>query len=152
MPILEYHLIAGAHRDNDIAELLLASSKLYADELACPIDRVRVLVTTHAPQHVAVGGYLLSEGGHNAPHFHFLVLQGRSEAQCQALIAGFTDLLARILKVDKQLIRGGCWPIAPEHWGIGGKPASAMRAAEIKSRAAMVATGAVAASVGLRSA
>jgi len=149
MPILEYHLKAGAHADNDIAELLLASSRLYADVLDCPVERVRVFVTAHAPQHMAVGGVLVSEGGRNAPHFHCLVLQGRSDAQCQALITGFTDLLERILKVDRQLIRGGCWPIAPQHWGIAGTPASVLRAAEVQARAALEAS-ATAAAAGLR--
>jgi 4-oxalocrotonate tautomerase len=145
MPVLEFHLTAGAHRDDDVAELLLAASKLYADALASPIERVRVYVTMHAPQHVAVGGQLLSEGGSNAPYFHFLVLEGRPIDQCQALITGFTDLLERTLKVDRRLVRGGCWPIPPQFWGIGGTPASALRAAEIQARAAIVATGATAA-------
>ena len=74
MPILEYHLSAGLHRDEDIAELLLRSSRLYAEVLASPIERVRVLATLHAPQHVAVGGQLLSDGAPDAPSFHFLVL------------------------------------------------------------------------------
>lgn len=137
MPILEYHLTAGAHRDDDIAELLLASSRLYAEALGSPIERVRVTVTAHAPQHVAVGGRLVSEGGANAPYFHFLVLEGRPIEQCQALIAGFTDLVERILKVDRRAVRGGCWPIPATHWGIGGTPASALRSVEIQARAAL---------------
>jgi 4-oxalocrotonate tautomerase len=136
MPILEYHLSAGLHRDEDIAELLLRSSRLYAEVLASPIERVRVLATLHAPQHVAVGGQLLSDGAPDAPSFHFLVLEGRPLEQCQALIAGFTDLLVQVLKVDRQRVRGGCWPIPPEHWGIAGRPASAARAGEIQARAA----------------
>ncbi len=145
MPILEFHLTAGAHRDDDIAELLLAASRLYAEGLASPIERVRVVVNVHAPQHMAVGGQLLSEGGSQAPYFHFLALEGRPVEQCQALITGFTDLLERILKVDRRQVRGGCWTVPPQFWGIARTPASVLRAAEVQARAAMVATGATAA-------
>jgi phenylpyruvate tautomerase PptA (4-oxalocrotonate tautomerase family) len=136
MPILEYHLAQGQHSDAQIGALLTASSRLYADTLGSPIERVRVLATLHAPQHVAVGGQLLSEGGMVAPHFHFLVLEGRPLDQCHALIAGFTELLVQHLGVARQLVRGGCWPIPPQDWGIAGIPASATRAAEIQARAA----------------
>ncbi len=143
MPILEYHLTAGAHRDDDIAELLLASSKLYAEALDSPIDRIRVVATLHAPQHMAVGGQLISEGGALAPYFHFLVLQGRPDEQCQSLISGFTDLVERILRVERRTIRGGCWAIPATHWGIAGTPASALRAAELQARAARAAAATV---------
>jgi phenylpyruvate tautomerase PptA (4-oxalocrotonate tautomerase family) len=140
MPILEYHLADGHYSDTQIGALLTASSQLYAETLGSPIDRVRVLATLHAPQHVAVGGRLLSEGGVAAPYFHFLVLEGRPIEQCQALIAGFTELLVQTLGVERQQIRGGCWPIPPQHWGIAGIPASATRASEIQARAASVAS------------
>jgi hypothetical protein len=32
-------------------------------------------------------------------------------------------------------VRGGCWPIPPQYWAIGGQSASLMRANEIKARA-----------------
>lgn len=135
MPILEYHLTEGRHTDEQIAELVLASSHLYAEVLPCPIERVRVAVHLHRPQHVAIGGRLVSEGGAAAPWFHFLVLEGRPVEAGQQLLAGFTDLLVRTLGVERPQVRGGCRSIPPEHWAIGGTPASVLRATEIRARA-----------------
>ena len=95
-----------------------------AEVLASPIERVRVLATLHAPQHVAVGGQLLSDGAPDAPSFHFLVLEGRPLEQCQALIAGFTDLLVECLGTDRTMVRGGIWKVAPDDWAIAGVPAA----------------------------
>ncbi len=135
MPILEYHLAEGQYSDAQIDELLLASSELYASVLQSPVERVRVFANMHPKRRVAVGGKLMNDGAGAAPYFHCLVLQGRSEESCHALLAGFTDLLVRILGADKASVRGGCWPIAPSMWSIGGVPASQARAAEIRARA-----------------
>lgn len=134
MPILEYHLAEGQYSDEQIDELLVASSQLYASVLQSPVERVRVLANLHPKRRVAVGGKLMSEGAAAAPWFHCLVLQGRSEESCHALLAGFTDLLVTILGADKASVRGGCWPISPAMWSIGGVPASHARAAEIRAR------------------
>lgn len=136
MPILEYRLTEGRHTDEQVSDLLLASARLYAQVLKSPLDRVRVIAQMHRPQHAVVGGCLLSEGGAAAPWFHFLVLEGRPQDECQALIAGFTDLLVSTLGVERAAVRGGCWPIPPALWGIGGVPASVLRAQEIAARAA----------------
>ena len=84
---------------------------------------------------MAVGGKLLSQGGPAAPYFHFLVLEGRPIEQCHRLIEGFTDLVVEILRAERSLVRGGCWPIPPQYWGIGGTPASLTRVQEIAARA-----------------
>jgi 4-oxalocrotonate tautomerase len=136
MPILEYHLTEGTYTDAQIADLLESSSRLYAQTLESPIERVRVFAHLHAARHVAVGGKLVSDGGTPAPYFHFLVLEGRPLDQCQALLAGFTDLVERCLGAERSAVRGGCWPIAPAHWAIAGTPASITRAQEIATRAA----------------
>ena len=86
-------------------------------------------------RHVAVGGRLLSEGGAFAPYFHFLVLEGRPLDECQRLLTGFTDLVVELLGAERALVRGGCWPIPPRYWAIGGTPASVIRTAEIAARA-----------------
>ena len=135
MPILEYHLAEGRYTDAQVGELLLASSRLYAEVLRSSIDRVRVVAQCHRPEHVAVGGRLLSEGGVFAPYFHFLVLQGRPLDECQRLLTGFTDLVVDLLGADRTLVRGGCWPIPPRYWAIGGTPASVARTVEIAARA-----------------
>ncbi|MBS0318554.1 MAG: 4-oxalocrotonate tautomerase, partial [Proteobacteria bacterium] len=118
-----------------VAELLIASSNLYADVLKSPIERVRVLAQFHKPQHVAVAGKLLSNGGTPAPYFHFLVLEGRPLDECHQLLTGFTNLVVQILGADRSFVRGGCWPIPPRYWAIGGTPASLTRVMEIDARA-----------------
>ena len=135
MPILEYHLAESRYTDAQIGDLLTASSALYAQTLESPIERVRVFASFYQPQHVAVGGKLLSQGGPAAPYFHFLVLEGRPIEQCHRLIEGFTDLVVEILRAERSLVRGGCWPIPPQYWGIGGTPASLTRVQEIAARA-----------------
>lgn len=135
MPILEYHLAEGRYTDEQIGDLLVASSQLYAKTLESPIERVRVFASFYRPQHVAVAGQLLSRGGPAAPYFHFLVLEGRPVEQCHRLIEGFTDLVVDILQAERGLVRGGCWPIPPQYWGIGGTPASLTRVLELAARA-----------------
>lgn len=135
MPILEYHLAEGLYSDTQVAQLLETSSRRYADILASPIERVRVFAKFYKPQHVAVGGKLLSAQGSPAPYFEFLVLDGRPLDECHRLLAGFTDLVVEILKAERGLVRGGCWPIPSQYWSIAGLPASLTRAAEITARA-----------------
>lgn len=134
MPVLEYHLVEGVYTEAQCEQLLIESSGLYAAVLKSPIDRVRVFIHLHKPTMVATGGVLVSTGGSPAPYFHFLVLRGRSVEEKHTLLRGFTDLVVTILGAERSLVRGGCWPIAPEDWAIGGTPASVMRAAEVQAR------------------
>ena len=135
MPVLEFHLTEGLHRDEQVEGLILEASRLYADVLESPIERVRVFVTEHKARHVAVGGKLVSEGAPSAPYFHFLVLEGRPLEQCHRLMEGFTELCETHLGADRKLVRGGCKPIPPQYWAIAGRPASGLRATEIQARA-----------------
>ncbi|WP_029890423.1 tautomerase family protein [Polycyclovorans algicola] len=135
MPILEYHLPEDTYTDAQCERLLLDSTRLYADVLKSPVKRIRVVIHLHKRSMAAVGGQLLTQGGVAAPFFHFLVLAGRQEAERQALLAGFTDLLVDVLGAERAQVRGGCWPIPPEDWAIGGVPASVLRAREVASRA-----------------
>ena len=134
MPMLNFHLVKGQHADARIETLLLRASALFAEVLACPIERVRVFVTEHAPQHFCVGGKLVSQVDQVAPYFTFIVLEGRPQKDRQRLLAGFTDLLVEILDAPRQMVRGGIVPVAPEDWSIGGTPASQLRQAEIEAR------------------
>lgn len=135
MPILEVHLAEGSYSDAQCERLLVESSQLYAEVLKSPIDRVRVFIHLHKPAMVAVAGVPLNQGGAQAPYFHFLVLEGRPIEERHRLLTGFTDLLVNILGAERRLVRGGCWPIPPENWCIGGTPASVLRAAEVQARA-----------------
>lgn len=135
MPILQFHLAEEQYTDAQVSELLLESSKFYAQVLGSPLDRVRVFAQFYKPAHVAVGGRLISDGAPSAPHFQFLVLEGRPVDECHRLLSGFTDLVVNILHTQRSLVRGGCWPIPPQFWSIGGTPASVLRAQEISARA-----------------
>mgnify|MGYP003628694832 CR=1 FL=1 len=135
MPILEFHLTEDSYSDQQCEQLLLEATQLYADVLKSPLERIRVFIHLHKPSMMAVGGRLVSKGAPEAPYFHFLVLLGRPVEERQRLLTGFTDLVVKILGAERKLVRGGCWPIAPEDWAIGGTPASVLRAAEVKARA-----------------
>ena len=134
MPILNFHLVQGQHDAAQVETLLLRASALFAEVLACPIDRVRVFATEHAPQHFCIGGKLVSQHEQVAPYFSFIVLEGRSQADRQRLLSGFTDLVVDILGAPRANVRGGIVPVAPSDWSIGGALASELRQAEIEAR------------------
>ncbi len=134
MPILNIHLVRGQHPAPAVENLLLRSSKAFADGLRCPIDRIRVFVTEHEPRFMCVGGKMVSDSDAVAPYFSFIVLEGRSLEDRQNLLAAFTDLIVDILGAPRELVRGGIVPVAPEDWSIGGMPASHLRQGEIEAR------------------
>ena len=136
MPVLQYMLVEGQQSDEQIAELLIESSRLFAEVLESPIDRVRVSVQLVKPQHIAIGGKLVTEGVPSTPYFEFVVLEGRPMAHRHRLLEGFTRLLVDTLGVDGNRVRGSCWAVDPAQWSIGGTLASVMRAKEISARAA----------------
>lgn len=140
MPVLEFHLVEGQQSAEQCERLLAQSSRLYAEVLKSPLDRVRAFIQLHPPHLFATGGVPVSRGGVAAPVFHFIVLEGRPLEEQHRLLSGFTDLLVEILGVERSLVRSGCWPIAPDGWGIGGVPASVLRSAEVKARADAAAT------------
>jgi|SRR5689334_6459216 len=132
MPILEVHLVEGAHADAQVAELLTRLSTRYAEVLESPLERVRAYVTLHAPERWATGGVV----GVEAPYFTAIVLEGRPAEQRRRLLEGFTDIIIDTLGVDRRLVRGRIIRVSPDDWAIGGVPASAARGAEIAARAA----------------
>lgn len=134
MPVLTIHLVAGQHDDTQVETLLLRCSEFFAAGLKCPVDRVRVFVTEHRPNHFCQGGKLVRDSGDKTAYFSFVVLEGRPLEDRQMLLTGFTDLIVEILGVPRQLVRGGIVPVAPENWAIAGTPASVARQAEIEAR------------------
>lgn len=142
MPIVNFHLVAGLTSADQDRRLLEAASRLYAEVLDSPLERVRAFITPHPPGQFAVAGAVVSDGGPHAPYFDFIVLEGRPLEQRQRLLAGFTDLLVEILGVRRELVRGSCRRVEPQDWAIGGVPASALRRDEIAARAAQQAEGA----------
>ena len=131
MPILEVHLVDGAHTPAQHSELLTSLSARYAEVLGSPLDRIRAYVTLHRPEHWATGG----EQGVPAPYFTAIVLRGRPAEQRRRLLGAFTDILVDVLGVDRRLVRGRIIQVDPEDWAIGGVQASVARRSEIAARA-----------------
>lgn len=141
MPIAQLYLVTSVYDKNALADLLAEASLFYAaalyPEMAMPpIERVRIFVSDLAPEHHATGGVPVNAGGLPAPYFTCIAMKGRAADQLNAMMAGFTDLIVKHLGCDISVVRGRLIEIEPEHWFISGKPASALRAAEIAARQA----------------
>ena len=135
MPVVNFHLLAGHSTAEQDEQLLKGASRLYAEVLKAPIERVRAFITTYPASQFAVAGAPCSANGLHAPFFEFIVLDGRALEDRQRLHQGFTDLLVDMLGVSRELVRGVCRRVPPEDWSIGGVPASVLRAEEVAARA-----------------
>ena len=135
MPVATFHTVGCTPAQR--RRLLVEGSRTYADVLDAPVERVRVYVTDHAADAVAVGGVVVAEGAPAAPFFTAVVLAGRPAEQRHRLLAELTALAAGVLEVDPAVVRGHVAQVDPEDWGIGGRPAAQARAAEIRDRAAV---------------
>lgn len=135
MPIVHFHLVDGQYAAQQQERLLVEASRLFAEVLRCPIDRVRAFIHLSRPELTAVGGVPVSRCGARAPYFSFIVMEGRSLDDRHRLMAGFTDILVEVLNVRRDDVRGGIVPVHPENWSIGGVPGSALRRDEIAFRA-----------------
>ena len=133
MPIATFHTIGSTAAQR--RRLLEQGCAVYADVLGSPVERVRVYVTDHEPDSVAVGGRLVADGAAAAPYFTAVVLEGRPAEQRARLLAELTALAAEVLGVPAGLVRGHVVQVSGDDWGIGGTPASQVRAAEIRDRA-----------------
>ncbi|QAU33007.1 tautomerase family protein [Janthinobacterium sp. 17J80-10] len=134
MPVINFHIVEDKYTQGQLECLLLESSKLYAEVLNAPMERVRAFVTLHKKSLFAVAGKMVSSGQADAPYFSFIVLEGRPLEERHRLLTGFTELVVDILGARRELVRGGCTPIHPENWCIGGAPASVVRKTEIRAR------------------
>lgn len=135
MPVLQIHVMHGQHPTPALQTLARQCSALFADTLGCPQARIRVLLHTHLPELCLVGGEPADQTP-PAPFFSFYLLEGRPQACRDALLAGFTRLLADTLQVDAARVRGAALSVPPADWSIGGQAASAVRQQEIPARQA----------------
>lgn len=133
MPVLQIHVMHGQHPTPALQTLARQCSALFADTLGCPQARIRVLLHTHLPELCLVGGEPADQTP-PAPFFSFYLLEGRPQACRDALLAGFTRLLADTLQVDAARVRGAALSVPPADWSIGGQAASAVRQQEILAR------------------
>lgn len=139
MPIVQFHLVSSAYDPAAIRTMLIEASQLFAATLypgvhPVPIERVRAILHDIAPEAQATGGVMVSEGGIPAPYFTCITLAGRTQDQIESLMTGLSELVARILEIEIGHIRGQVIPVEPDHWFIGGVPASRQRQSEIASR------------------
>lgn len=134
MPVA--HLYLTQCTDEQQRELLVETSRRYADVLDSPIERVRVFVHRLDPASCAFAGVPADESGATAPYYEALMLQGRPAEQRTRLLGMFTDVLVEILGADRDTVRGLVTEIDPATWAIAGVPASVVRANEIAARAA----------------
>jgi 4-oxalocrotonate tautomerase family enzyme len=135
VPIVNVHLVDGAHTPDQHERLLGKLSAVYAELLEAPVDRIRAFITLHPSPLWATGGVAASRDHRSAPFFTALVLEGRPVEQRHRLLERFTDVIVDVLGVDRDLVRGLIQTIPPDDWGIGGVPASVKRRAEIEARA-----------------
>jgi phenylpyruvate tautomerase PptA (4-oxalocrotonate tautomerase family) len=134
MPITVINLQCDRYEDDAIERFVNAVCALKADVLESPIDRIRVIVNDCPAKYISIGGVLASKSGAAAPFYESFLLEGRPMSQQQAVLAGIAELLAEHLGEDKAHIRGVIHMVAPERWGIAGKPAAGVRADEIEAR------------------
>lgn len=134
MPVMQLHLVADRFGDDRLREVQHECARHYGEILGAPMERIRIIVTEHRPETVFVDGRLASDGADDAPYFEYAVLAGRPASEIEALMRGFTDIVERVLGVERGRIRGVCRPAEPEHWGIGGTLAGVARAGEIAAR------------------
>lgn len=135
MPVVNFHLTEGSATPDQARELLAEATRVYCEVLDAPVERVRAYITTHPVTLWATAGHTVADGGAPAPFFTAIVFADRPAEARHRLLAGFTDLLVKLLDVDRSSVRGQIIPVEPDDWGIGGEPASVKRAGEIAARA-----------------
>lgn len=136
MPVVNFHLVDGYCSAEQKIRLLKGASQLYSQVLRAPIERVRAMITLHGADEFAAVGEVTSVHGRHAPFFECIVLEGRPLDERQALLSGFTELLVKVLAVERNLVRGRCIRVEPQDWSIGGQGADVLREQEIRERAA----------------
>ncbi len=133
MPLIEIDLMAG-HDAAVHRELIERCTALYADAVVAPIERFRARINVVPADQWGLGGQPAPE--RVSPLIRISLMSGRPPELIRALMADMSALVAEILEIPVDQTRALITEIAPEHWAIGGVPASEVRAAEISARAA----------------
>jgi 4-oxalocrotonate tautomerase family enzyme len=132
VPVAHFYL---THCSEEQQQRLLEEGSIrYAAVLGSPLDRVRLFIHRIPPSGVAVAGKVVADSGRHSPYFTALILRGRPMELLHGLLSELTDLLSEVLGADKSSIRGMITEVDPDGWGIGGVPASVVRAGEIATR------------------
>lgn len=133
-------MLAG-HPRAKLKQWIRESSDALSAILAAPLDRLEVWVTEIDPDLWGISGIPASEvlqhtPRHDAemPFIRMVLMEGRSVEQLHRVIAELNAITARLLDVDAGRIRIYIAHAHPDRWGIGGIPASVVRAAELTRR------------------
>ena len=147
MPAAHINLLQG-HSRQELHAVIVGVSDVMASVLGAPKERLEVWVTEHDPELFGVDGAPAVDALARAPLRDveiplvlMTLLSGRPVEQHHALIAGITEVIERALGTPPGRTRIGITTVSPDSWGIGGRPASVVRAGEIAARAAAESSG-----------
>jgi 4-oxalocrotonate tautomerase family enzyme len=139
MPVAHIRVLEG-HSKKQLRDLVCEVSETIARILQAPKDRLEVWVTEINPDLWGVCGIPASEVLQVAslettemPFIQMVLMEGRSTELHHALIREISAVVNRVLGTELQRIRMHISETKPDLWGIGGVPASIIRAAEIKA-------------------
>ncbi|MEZ5375126.1 MAG: tautomerase family protein [Acidimicrobiales bacterium] len=140
MPVANINVLAG-HPRPVLKQLLREVSRVYAEVLESPIERVQVWITEIDPELYAIGGEpadeVLARGDRSQleiPLARLVMMENRPLSQVETAITRLTEVIARVLGADAGRVRVEAQPVAAERWGIGGIPAAILRRDEIAAR------------------
>jgi len=147
VPAAHINLLQG-HTRQELREVIIGVSDVMASVLGAPKDRLEVWITEHDPELFGVDGAPASDALVRRPRREveiplvlMTLLAGRPVEQHHALIAGITEVIEHVLGTPPGRTRIGITTVSPDSWGIGGRPASVVRAGEIAARAAVDSSG-----------
>jgi 4-oxalocrotonate tautomerase family enzyme len=141
MPVAQINVLKG-HPRAVLRQIIADVSAAMAEILAAPKDRLLVWITEIDPELWGIAGAPAAEilattprAQVEMPFVQMVLMQGRPKQQHHQAITAITDILHRHLGTEKQRIRVHIAPADPDSWGIGGIPASIVRAQEVAARA-----------------
>ena len=142
MPVANIHVLAG-HPRPVLQQLVRDAAHAYAAVLQAPVERVQVWITEVDPELAAIAGETADVALRTAdrrdveiPFARLAMMEGRPIEQVQQAITVFTEVISRTLGGDPSRVRVEVQYVSPDRWGIGGVPASVLRAAESEARKA----------------
>jgi len=140
MPVANICVLEG-HPRPVLKQLVREVSQAYARVTGSPIERVQAWITEVDPELYAIAGVSADEAlargerrDLEIPLVRLVLMEGRPVEQVHECIAVVTEVVGRVLGSDPKRVRVHVTRADPDHWGIGGVPASVLRRDEIEAR------------------
>jgi len=140
MPAAHFNVLKG-HSREQLKRLIRETSEAMVRVLQAPKDRLEVWITEVDPALWGIHGEPADEllrqrplSEIEMPFIQMVLMEGRPKEQHHAIIAEITEITARVLGCNKEIIRVHIANAQPDNWGIGGVPASIRRAEELRAR------------------